>query len=312
MAFSYSSIPMGVIKRLREFWNLYRAKSSLARKIQESVGLYLLLMQRVEKMVLEQIGIPINGLKILEIGPGQKCHAMLYFSSKDNHVTGIDLDEIISGFDPVGYYRMWRKNGIVRVIKTLGQQVVGTDEKFTRELIKQLGISSPLELKVLAMDASNMTFPDAFFDFVYSHTAFEHLIEPGKVIDEVVRVLKPGGGTYLSIHLYTSASGCHDPRIFAGNRSGIPLWSHLRPQYAAKIQPNAYLNQLSMKDWNQLFSIKMPGVFMESLPPGKVKFEQLQSALKQIKQQGELLEYTDDELLTVLYIAIWRKPKLSS
>lgn len=310
MHFSYTSLKMGINRRISELWNLYEWRTKASKNRTELVRVMIAQLQHTEKMIFEHADLKLTGgVNVLEIGPGQKCYAMRYFAAKNSNVTGIDMDKIVSGFDLLGYYRMWRINGVIRVIKTLGNKILGFDRKFHQELLKQLGSQSLPKLKVLAMDASNMNFKDASFDVVYSHSVFEHLVEPGDVIDEVVRVLKPGGCAYLTIHLYTSESGCHDPRIFSGNRSYIPLWSHLRPQHENKVQPNAYLNQLRMNQWDQLFTTRMPGAVMEKLRPSKAKLEQLHTSLKKIRDNGELQEYTDDELLTVSYVAIWQKPR---
>jgi len=309
MSFSYSSLKMGISSRFCELWYLYHRNRRAAKNTPESVRTMIAQLQRMEATIFERTGVKITGINVLEIGSGQKGHSLLYFAAKNNKVTGIDLDEIVQGFSFSGYYRMWRKNGMTRVFKTLGRKILGVDWKFTNELVKQLGIQSVPKLEVLTMDASNMTFPEASFDFVFSRAVFEHLAEPEAVINEVVRVLRPGGVAYLGTHLYTSDSGCHDPRIFSGNRSDIPLWSHLRPQHMTKVQPNAYLNKLRINQWDQLFANRMPGVFTKKLPLGRIRLEQLQSSLKQIRQDGELQEYTDEELLTVDYVVIWQKPE---
>jgi SAM-dependent methyltransferase len=157
------------------------------------------------------------------------------------------------------------------------------------------------------MDAAKMEFPDRSFEFVYSFSVFEHLPDPGAVIDETVRVLKPGGGCYISLHLYASEDGCHDLRLFSNDRAGIPYWSHLRPQHEHLIHPNAFLNKLRLPEWKRLFEEKMPGVTFQydshfAETAGKLKRE-----LADLRRQGELADYSDEELLAVNMIAIWRK-----
>ena len=60
------------------------------------------------------------------------------------------------------------------------------------------------------MDAGNLTFDDEQFDFVFTFDAFEHFQHPDRVMKEVNRVLKKGGGFYFQFGpLYYSAFGWH-------------------------------------------------------------------------------------------------------
>ncbi|NTU61294.1 MAG: class I SAM-dependent methyltransferase [Caldiserica bacterium] len=51
----------------------------------------------------------------------------------------------------------------------------------------------PSKVKVVAGDAQNLPFSDNSFDVVTSTLAFHHFPQPGKVISEFHRVLKPNG-----------------------------------------------------------------------------------------------------------------------
>ena len=60
-------------------------------------------------------------------------------------------------------------------------------------------------------DAENLPFPDASFDVVYSFGVLHHTPNTQKAIDEVYRVLKPGGRILImlyhkdSVHVYVGA-----------------------------------------------------------------------------------------------------------
>ena len=71
------------------------------------------------------------------------------------------------------------------------------------------------------------------------------------------------------------------------------------------MRTNSYLNRLSLSEWDDLFRSKMPGVSLEHLKEPA----ELAERLAEIRSQGELSEYTDEELLTVVIVAIWRKPE---
>lgn len=298
---SYSSMKSSLKTRCRELVNLYWWQT---RGVPDRVAKIVHRLRAAEQLVFEKTGVKIHDLKVLEIGPGQKLLHLTYFACS-NDVTGIDMDEIVQDVNIPSYWRMLRRNGPIRLIKTVGRKVLGIDRRFRKELAKQLALESIPKLHVLAMDATRMTFADQSFDFVFSHSVFEHLTEPVTVMDEVVRVLKPGGAAYLSVHLYTSDSGCHDPRIFSGHRDKLPRWSHLRARYADRVSPNAYLNKLRLSEWQQLFRSRMPDVYFDYI---QYDNERLASGLEEIRSVGELSEYTDQELLTVNVVAVWRKP----
>ncbi len=54
-----------------------------------------------------------------------------------------------------------------------------------------------LEARFVEMDAENMAFDDCSFDVVYCHTVIHFTPDPGALIDEIYRVLKPGGHAIL-------------------------------------------------------------------------------------------------------------------
>jgi SAM-dependent methyltransferase len=298
---SYTSTKIGFVARMREGLHLYRQH---ARDIPEQVRITISRLRQLEGFVREHTGMVVEKQRVLEIGPGQKLRQMIYFAAK-NEVVGVDLDVIPIGLKPGPYLTMLRKNGVIRTGKTVTRKLLGLDAKFTAELLRQMEVQRAPRLDIRQMDATRMDFPDGVFDFVFSTSVFEHLPEPGKVLDEVKRVLRPGGAVCISLHLYTSDNGIHDPRIFSGNREGIPLWSHLRPAHVQKVAPNTYLNKLRLGEWEGLFREKMPGVRLERMQYAKEAF--LEEAGK-IRAGGELRDYSDEELVTVDVVAVWRKP----
>jgi ubiquinone/menaquinone biosynthesis C-methylase UbiE len=70
-------------------------------------------------------------------------------------------------------------------------------------------------------DGSRLPFPDASFDLVLSHSVIEHVVEAERYFQECFRVLRPGGGLYLSTQPYLSLTGCHLPRL------KVPIPVHL-------------------------------------------------------------------------------------
>lgn len=56
-----------------------------------------------------------------------------------------------------------------------------------------------LKAKLLVGDMRKIKFPNNFFDFVFSIGTIEHITNPQVVVDEVYRVLKPGGKCLIGV-----------------------------------------------------------------------------------------------------------------
>lgn len=299
---SYISFPMGIAGRISEAFYLYHWHS---RGVRDRIHIIIDRMHSVENIVEEKTGLLLHNLRMLEIGPGQQPMRALYFS-RYNDVTAIDLDPILLRFRPFSYVKMLWTNGFIRTLKTIIRKLLAFDRKFFSELELQLGVSlKKHQIKILRGDAAKMPLEDESFDFVYSFSVLEHIPDPGRVIDEALRIVKPGGVIYFCVHLYTSENGCHDPRIFCGRRSKIPLWAHLRPQYCSGVRANVYLNKLRLNEWKHLFSSRLPGVHFEYLRYGE---DRLKPELNKLYKAGELRDFTPEELLTVNLVALWQKP----
>jgi SAM-dependent methyltransferase len=258
----------------------------------------------VDRKLASLVGGPVQGMKILEIGPGQRLLQLSYFATR-NDVWGIDLDMIVDHMSLRECVQMAKKNGWMRTWKTIARKITHIDSKLKTELVSQLGLRDMPKLHVVQMDAAKMTFSNDQFDVVFSRSVFEHLSEPETVISEMRRVLKPGGVLSLAIHLFTSDSGCHDTRIFVGNRGTLPFWAHLQPEHEHAVRSNSYLNKLTLADWRRIFQSEMPGSdVVASCDAGSVDRQEL----AKLRSQGKLMTYSDEELLTVTIEVSWRKP----
>jgi ubiquinone/menaquinone biosynthesis C-methylase UbiE len=73
-------------------------------------------------------------------------------------------------------------------------------------------------------DVSAMPFADQSFDFVYCSAAFKNFAEPIKALDEMHRVLRPGGEA-LIVDLRNDAPIQEiDKYLHASGRAGFDLW----------------------------------------------------------------------------------------
>ncbi len=68
----------------------------------------------------------------------------------------------------------------------------------------------PAELEFRQSSSEQTPAQDAEFDFVYSWSAFEHVLEPISVLTEIRRILRPGGHFFLQLWpFFRSPRGSH-------------------------------------------------------------------------------------------------------
>jgi SAM-dependent methyltransferase len=262
----------------------------------------------IEDLVRSSLSREIRDLDVLDIGPGQFLGCMTYFAVS-NRVVGIDLDVIAQHLAPLAYVRMVRANGARRTAKTLIRKTLGFDRRFATNFRRLLGVASLPKLDLRQMDVCEMRFPANSFDFVYSNSVLHHLPEPALALDSIVRVLRPGGVSYIALHPYASDTGCLDPRIFTDRRSEVRGWPHLRPSLQNTVgNPNAYVNKLRLEQWRTLFMAKMPSVQFILTPSLNADVE----GARTLQSQGELLDYSIEELCTGKFAALWVKPLSAS
>ncbi len=261
-------------------------------------------LSEVEELVRSNYARKLEGLRMLDVGAGQRMLEMKYFSVR-NAVVGIDRDVIVTGFDPRAYLHLLVRQGVNRTAKTVGRKALGIDRRQTRELAKILRVRRFPELTVTQMDAAHMTFEPESFDFVYSFAVFQHLENPQAVIEEMRRVLKPGGIFYADFILYTGRTGAHDLRLMGGRTAEIPLWAHLRPDKSHEVRQTAYLNRLRLPEWRSIFAETIPGFELLLKAPER---DWLEPEASKLQAQGELKSYDLEELVTAKVMVLWQKP----
>ena len=76
----------------------------------------------------------------------------------------------------------------------------------------------PSEVTCLVADAHGLPFPDGAFDAVWIQAVLEHVLEPARVVDEIRRVLRPGGLVYAETPLMQQVhEGAYDFSRFTEN-----------------------------------------------------------------------------------------------
>lgn len=139
----------------------------LERQIDELEDLFRI---REQPCVVEMPLADLQGKTVLEIGSGGGGHSCI-FKRHGADVTAVDI--------------------------TL-ERVISTDAKL--KLLK--GGSG----RALQTDAENLPFPDNYFDIVYSNGVLHHSTDTVRCIEELHRVLKPGGMSVVMLYSRVSAT----------------------------------------------------------------------------------------------------------
>jgi SAM-dependent methyltransferase len=301
---SYTSNTTSIKDIFTEFYNLIRRTFYASRNIKTETNSLIRELKKAGDLIQNVLGKPLIDLDMLEIGVGQLPRQMAYYSI-NNRVIGIDLDVSPRGFNIRDYWHLYQRNGLKRLVKTLGRKISGFDVSFNRELATQLGEDTLPPCQVVQMDASKMVFPSDTFDVVYSFNVFEHLPDPEAVIVENLRVLRPDGCIFIHFHLFTSDSGSHDVRIISGNRGKLPFWFHLRPNCKDIVQNAAYINKYQLSDWHTLFDRLLPGCIYHYWEGPCTEVERYE--LERLRGIGELSDFSDKDLMTTNLVVVWKK-----
>lgn len=118
-------------------------------------------LEKERDFILDK-SLPFSG-EILEIGTG-KGHFALALAKRGFSFTSIDISE--------------------------------EEQAIARLNIQYYGLEKQVTFKI--EDAQDLSFPDQSFDAIFSVNVFHHLEEPQAVLNEVTRLLRPGGKIVLS------------------------------------------------------------------------------------------------------------------
>lgn len=295
----YTAQRLGISRRVTELNSLLcNYRQGPQRRVSNAITEVKSALREIESL----LGKPVKDIDVLEIGSGQ-LSIQLAVLTADNRAIGIDQETAGEDLNLSSIARMIRDDGVTRAAKTSFRKILGFDNALKAEYERQTQTPWP-PLKILHMDATKTSFADNCFDVIYSRAVFEHISDPQAVLQEVTRITKPGGVFYCLLHLYTSDSGCHDVRIFADKREDLPFWSHLREQHRHKVIENTYLNRLRLHEWRTVFERALPGARVQ--PQLDNSSEEKRLELAQCRRNGELADFSDEELLSATVKAVWR------
>lgn len=293
----------GLSRIVTQVLNVRRQRSQVAAL----VDIKLERLRRDEARIAAALGgadrRSVHDRRVLVVGPGQLLREARYFAVR-NRVTCLDLDVIPNGIDPLAYAQMMRRNGVGRVLKTIGRKLIGNDRLELQRWRAELGVAKLPEPECLVGDICDGAPEPGSWDVLGSWSTFQHIADVRLALARCVEALRPGGALYIGIHLWTSNTGHHDIRAFSGQEDALPPWAHLRPRDAHLVEPSAYLNRLRLGDWRTIFADVCPGFseYQERYDEAGARAK-LTPALRE-----ELADYADEELYSVDVFFAWRKP----
>jgi 2-polyprenyl-3-methyl-5-hydroxy-6-metoxy-1,4-benzoquinol methylase len=180
----------------------------------------------------------LRGKRVLEIGCGMGSHAQL-LADAEADLSAIDLTP--------------------RAVET------------TRKRLTVNGLQADLKV----MDAERLEFGDAEFDFVWSWGVIHHSADTGRILDEVHRVLRPGGEFRFMVYHRRSISawtsimrGILSGKVLRG-ASLADVMSHYTDGYLARFYTRNELAAVLREHGFSGISIKVMGQTSDLIPiPG--------------------------------------------
>jgi len=150
-------------------------------------------------------------------------------------------------------------------------------------------------------DVSSLPFRNQSFDLVTSVAAFEHFLDVPSVLQEVHRVLRPGGLIWVLVHLFSCPSGGHNVCLsqvpLRSIPHGIEPWDHLRKRHLPFHVPlNEWRSEQYLSEVEKSFELLKHYCAMR---------EGEHILTQQI--ENELCKYSRDELTCGAYIILARK-----
>lgn len=199
---------------------------------------------------------------VLEIGPGVNLGALFCFAASGvPRAVGVDITQLPES--PPGFYEDLR-NYVLAIEgfvwwRTWVDDYVGVASFPSVESFPPNEILSRIEHRA-GVSSETLPFSDAEFALVYSVAALEHVPHPKGTLEEIFRVLQPGG---LAVHeIDLKHHGSPDPLKFLEWNEAV--WRARARPYGANLALDAildesytgevYCNRLRESDWRGLFS----------------------------------------------------------
>ncbi len=128
---------------------------------------------------------------------------MAYFQSKGLEFRGRRVLDVGCGW-----------GGYTRLFAGAGADVVAVDIERSESVEGQGGLMPGGPWKLVIGNALSLPFPAEQFDFIFCASLIEHVPQPGCLLAELYRVLRPGGQCYLGFPPFYSPAGGHQFKPF--------------------------------------------------------------------------------------------------
>ena len=231
-------------------------------------------------------------LRVLDVGCGKSYWLSLLLAGDGARVIGVDTEQVESRRDLAKYWHILKANGFERAVRTAVWDMLFA-RGYYRELERAIGHKLPHDaVELHVYDGVRMPLPAASVDLAVSHEVFEHIADVPAVLDELARVLRPGGRIYIYIHNFTSLSGGHHiawKHPDTHPSCVVAPWDHLRARKHADIP--SWLNGLREHEYRAMFE----KVF--EIEEWRITAEEGKALLTEDIRR-ELSEYSERELLS--------------
>lgn len=214
--------------------------------------------------------INLEGKSILDIGCGDGALCVDMAFKGANKVTGIDTN----------------KNLIKFAIDNVS--------------LRYSGVKDIVNFKLGEINS----LPYSEFDIITSKSAFEHIMEPAKCLEEIGLRLKPGGKVYIGFGpLYRSPFGDHGiskpalgvripwAQVFLPERFIISQWNKKHPEKKVTSIFDFGLNKLSMAQFKEMFYKSKLEVLYFSINSGTTVASKVFSLIRRIPFISEYFSY---------------------
>jgi SAM-dependent methyltransferase len=241
----------------------------------------------------------LTGISVLELGPGPTLSAGIVFRELGaKEYFGVDIFR-----DPT-----FNTRATLQVVQELTRMSFCdfVDNFNGRPLgyVNEGPISDNIDLDdkrihfVRPRDFYELPYQAGTIDFLFSHFTFEHAQKPNELIDEIARVLRPGGVTshFIDIEDHSDFSRPFDYLVYSDEEwdacygpEGRPVWMYENRLRASDFRNLFEKSGLKVVESNPLRSAKMPDDIRRRLAP-------------------RFLDYSQEDLETVWYLITCRKP----